>query len=469
FIKGLVIRYDYYSYNSYYNYSDHYNYNPHCNYSDHYRYNYYYILAQLKGFVSDEEFAPQAEGMRPSTPVVETFSVILVTVLSIVGVEGSDETLTATQEYTSAINPVNHNEKRGDPVESRADFFGYFLRRDGTFSASFCYQGETVTTIGTLVGCCPPPGVSCSFGITCSRDYEVNTILGSPDTSKTKKWNCNGGLPGLYDCITTTLYQSEITSFPAVTKPPLVRVGCGMYIPGEPYPSYYLTLTPGAEATISTPPYPPGQPASTTTFYIPPITSSETTPISELEQTVSTPAAPETTTAGSNNRPGDSSNGDTSSPASSKSSSDNNDPSTTSKSGSISSGGPGEGRDGKPDSSESSASLSRSDQIAIGIGIGLGFPTVLIGVLTWFYPRHRLNIPGRQASTKSRLWTRSSGAAVTSAPPSHVWGHIGGGGAHVAETGPGVYALGVLPTTNTAPEIMASRVDLNNERGVGVR
>lgn len=60
----------------------------------------------------------------------------------------------------------------------------------------------------------------------------------------------NGGMPGLYDCITTTVYQSEITSFPAAMTPPLVRVGCGMHIVGNTYPSYYLTLTPGAEGMI---------------------------------------------------------------------------------------------------------------------------------------------------------------------------------------------------------------------------
>ena len=81
------------------------------------------------------------------------------------------------------------------------------------------------------------------------------------------------------------------------------------------------------------------------------------------------------------------------------SSSSNNGPANTaattgtSSSRSVSTGttpsssSPSPSPSGEPTSAPSSGELSRSDQIAIGIGLGVGLPTVLIGILAWFYPR----------------------------------------------------------------------------------
>lgn len=54
---------------------------------------------------------------------------------------------------------------------------------------------------------------------------------------------------------------------------------------------------------------------------------------------------------------------------------------------------------GKPsgDASDSdSSSLSRSDKIAIGVGLGVGLPSVVVGILAWWWPRQK---PKKAVST----------------------------------------------------------------------
>lgn len=72
--------------------------------------------------------------MRPRTSITGTISVILITALLTPEVQGATDTRTATLESVYTTNTVRtiNNVKRGDPVESRADFFGYLLLNDGT-------------------------------------------------------------------------------------------------------------------------------------------------------------------------------------------------------------------------------------------------------------------------------------------------------------------------------------------------
>ncbi|KAK0641402.1 hypothetical protein B0T16DRAFT_214279 [Cercophora newfieldiana] len=233
-------------------------------------------------------------------------------------------------------------------------------------SAEFCQQGYTVTSFDTFLDCCPPTG-SCLVGITCSTGYAVWTVLTSPAISKTTKLECaaNAIVPVITGCLTSYLYQAQTSGSTSARS---LMVGCGYIgLPGQVRsPRYFRTLTPGAEVNISTPTYPVGQ-LPDSRF----VTFSDTT-ITLAEIPSRTGSTTGTATTGGLKTVLSSNGG----------------PTPTDKVSPSQSTASGDGSPSTPNDN-SSSEMSRSDKIAIGVGIGIGLPTVLIGLLAWFYPRQR--------------------------------------------------------------------------------